>query len=186
MFLGAAAAAVGVAAAGEAVRQWWSSSKPGDQTPSPSAQAGQPATAASPAIPPDDQRGNEKETKDNKTIRPSAEDIQRLVDEHSDRKGLSLTTKAGNAIVDETQPPGTKATIVGKNVAGHDVIYEDANGDRVGSAEAKAASNVDRAEEAVRRALDKIDTPDIVALSIPSDTDIPSTDGEIERDPSER
>jgi len=29
---------------------------------------------------------------------------------------------------DETQPQGTKATIVGKNVAGPDIIYEDANG----------------------------------------------------------
>ena len=86
------------------------------------------ATSAAPAPPPEDEPGNRKETKDMKTIRPSAEDIQRLIVEHSDPKGLPLTTNAANAILDETQPQGTKATIVGKNVAGPDIIYEDANG----------------------------------------------------------
>ena len=139
---------------------------------SPPAPVEQPATAASPAIPPDDEPDDEKETKDNKTIRPSAEDIQKLVDEHSDKKGAPLTTEAANKIVDETQPSGTKATVVGQNVAGPDIIYEDTNGDRVTSVEVKTADNLDRAEEAARRALKKQDSPDIVALQISGDTDI--------------
>jgi hypothetical protein len=38
---------------------------------------------------------------------------------------------AARTIVDATQPEGTKATIVGKDVTGPDIIYEDANGARV-------------------------------------------------------
>ena len=65
-------AAAGVATAGEAVRQWLNSSnhssKPGDKTPTPPARAEQPATAASPAIPPNDQGDNKEEPKKKFTV----------------------------------------------------------------------------------------------------------------------
>ena len=169
--------------AGKAFLDWWNSSnhssKPGDRTPSPPAPVERPAAASSPAIPPDDEPGDKEETKDNKTIRPSAEDIQKLVDEHSDKKGLKLTAEAANKILDETQPSGTKTTIVGKNVAGPDIVYEDANGARVTSVEVKTAKTLDRAEASVRDALRKEDKPDIVALQIRPDSDIPRLIGKL-------
>ncbi len=131
----------------------------------------QDSVAAAAPIPPEDPE-NKDASQSPATVRPSEEDIQKLVDEHSDKKGASLTTEAANKIVDETQPSGTKATVVGQNVAGPDIIYEDANGDRVTSVEVKTADNLDRAEEAARRALKKEDSPDIVALQISGDTDI--------------
>ena len=148
-----------------------------DQDKEPADAIPQNPVAAAAPIPPEDPEKDDG--LQSTTVRPSKEDIQKLVDEHSDKKGAPLTTEAANKIVDETQPSGTKATIVGQNVAGPDIIYEDANGDRVTSVEVKTGANVDRAEEAVRRALDKNDTPDIVALSIPSDADIPRLMGKL-------
>jgi hypothetical protein len=134
--------------------------------------------AAAPAVPPTDSK-TEDSPKYSTTVGPSKEDIQKLVDEHSDKKGQPLTTEAANAIVEETQPSGTKAAIVGKNVAGPDIIYEDASGDRVTSVEVKTAKTLDRAEASVRDALRKDDKPDIVALQIRSDSDIPRLIGKL-------
>ena len=92
---------------------------------------------------------------------------------------MPLTTNAANAILDETQPQGTKATIVGKNVAGPDIIYEDANGAPVTSVEVKTAKNLDAAEAATKRALDKNSALDVVALQAPKDMDILRFTGKI-------
>jgi hypothetical protein len=136
--------------------------------------------AAAPASPPPeepDERGEDRAP--NPTIRPSPEDIERLVEEHSDKKGLPLTRKAAERVIEETQPEGTKAVIVGKNVPGPDIIYEDASRMRVGTVEVRTAKNVDRAEDAVRTALDKRDSPSIVALQVPSGTDVPRMMGKL-------
>lgn len=53
------------------------------------------------------------------------------MDEHSAKNGLPLTTKAAERIVEETQPEGTKATIVGKNDPRPDIIYQDAAAQRL-------------------------------------------------------
>ena len=138
----------------------------------------QDSVAAAAPIPPEDPE-NKDASQSPATVRPSKEDIQKLVDEHSDKKGLKLTTEAANKIVDETQPSGTKAAIVGKNVSGPDIIYEDTNGARVTSVEVKTAKTLDRAEASVRDALRKDDKPDIVALQIRSDSDIPRLIGKL-------
>jgi hypothetical protein len=175
----AAPGLVGAEAARRAVQ--WLSAEPKEPASSDNAAdvKRSRATSAAPAPPPEDEPGNRKETKDMKTIRPSAEDIQRLMVEHSDPKGLPLTTNAANAILDETQPQGTKATIVGKNVAGPDIIYEDANGAPVTSVEVKTAKNLDAAEAATKRALDKNSALDVVALQAPKDMDILRFTGKI-------
>jgi hypothetical protein len=114
-----------------------------------------------------------------KTIRPTDAELQPLVDEHSPKDGLPLTMNAARAIVDATQPERTKATIVGENDPRPDVLFDDANGARVASVEVKTAANADRAEERVLDALKKQDSPDVVALQVPSDTDISRLKGKL-------
>jgi hypothetical protein len=136
--------------------------------------------AAAPAVPPTDS-GTEDSPKVRETVRPTDAELQRLVDEHSDPKGLPLTMPAARTIVDATQPEGTNATIVGKNVQGSDVFYTDANGNGVTGVQVKTASNLDAAEAAVRQDLRSEEPSPIIALEIPADTSIPRLLGKLQK-----
>ncbi len=60
----------------------------------------------------------------NATVPPTQADIARLVAEHSqDKQSPPLTEAAAWSIVTQTQPAGTKAEVVGKNVIGPDIYY---------------------------------------------------------------
>ena len=113
------------------------------------------------------------------TIHPTDAELQPLVDEHKPDQGLPLTMAAARTIIDATQPAGTKAIIVGKDVPGPDIIYEDANGARVTTVQVKTAKNLDRAEDAARYAVSDKYSGDLVALQVPSDTDIPRLMGKL-------
>ena len=71
------------------------------------------------------------------TMPPTQQDIDRLVAEHSRDKGSpALTRLAAWSIAGQTQPPGTRAEIVGEHVEGPDIYYHyaenecDENGQR--------------------------------------------------------
>ena len=131
-----------------------------------------------PMVPPGDSKTEDYPSLP-ETIRPSKADLQRLVDEHSDPKGLPLTPEAAKEIINATQPEGTNATIVGKNVQGSDVLYTDANGETVTGVQVKTAKNLKQAEAAVREDLGSEEPSPIIALQIPADTSIPRLLGKL-------
>jgi hypothetical protein len=108
---------------------------------------------------------------------PTDEDFARLIEEHSqDKTSPPLTRAAADAIVLLTQPDGSSATVVGKNVEGPDIYYHDLDvnsGLVIGTVQVKSIKGWRGFDAELSKELNAGDQgSQVVAFQVPEGTDV--------------